>query len=123
MARKIVVTSGKGGVGKTTTVANLGSFLAKFNYRVALMDLDIGLNNLDVVMGLENKVVYDIVDVVNNRCRARQALIQDVATPSLYIMPSAHTNVKITMAQIQSVVNNLDDYFDYIFSFDYRRYR
>lgn len=114
MARKIVITSGKGGVGKTTTVANLGSFLAKFNYRVALMDLDIGLNNLDVVMGLENKVVYDLVDVVNNRCRARQALIQDATIPSLYVMPSAHTNVKITKEQLKVVIENLDPYFDFI---------
>ena len=114
MARKIVVTSGKGGVGKTTTVANLGCFLAKFNYRVVLMDLDIGLNNLDVVMGLENKIVYDVVDVINNRCRARQALIQDVTLPSLYVMPSSHTNVKITKEQLKSVVDNLDSYFDFI---------
>ncbi len=114
MARKIVITSGKGGVGKTTTVANLGCFLAKFNYRVALMDLDIGLNNLDVVMGLENKIVYDIVDVINNRCRARQALIQDATLPSLYVMPSSHINVKITKEQLKSVVDNLDPYFDFI---------
>ena len=77
MARKIVLTSGKGGVGKTTVCANLGANLAKLGFRVVLLDVDIGLNNLDVVMGVENQVVFDITDVIMGRCRARQALVQD----------------------------------------------
>ena len=90
MARKIVITSGKGGVGKTTITANLGAALASLNLRVALIDADIGLNNLDVVMGVENKVVYDIIDVIENRCRPKQALIQDDFFSTLYTMPSSH---------------------------------
>ena len=78
MARKIVITSGKGGVGKTTICANLGVALARMNKRVVLVDVDIGLNNLDVVTGVENKVVFDIVDVIENKCRVKQALIQDL---------------------------------------------
>ena len=116
MARKIVLTSGKGGVGKTTTCANLGATLASKGLRVALLDIDIGLNNLDVVMGVENKVVYDIVDVISGKCRAKQALIQDYKYPSLYVMPSAHTYLKdsITGEHIKSVVDNLAETFDYV---------
>ena len=77
MAERIVVTSGKGGVGKTTVVANLGVFLAERGFRVCLIDVDFGLNNLDVVMGLENKVLYDLEDVLYGRCRIKQALLQD----------------------------------------------
>ncbi len=116
MARKIVITSGKGGVGKTTICANLGSFLAKNQLRVLLIDVDIGLNNLDVVMGVENKVVYDIVDVMENKCRAKQALIQDSACPYLYILPSRTTNIKrrYLKEDFSHVIDALDDYFDYI---------
>lgn len=113
MARKIVITSGKGGVGKTTICANLGSYLA-INYRVCLIDLDIGLNNLDVVMGVENKVVFDLVDAINNRCRTKQALIQDAHLPSLYILPSAHGNARINATQLKRIILELDSYFDYI---------
>ena len=70
MARKIVFTSGKGGVGKTTVCANLGATLSNLGFRVCILDVDIGLNNLDVVMGIENKVVFDIIDVIESRCRA-----------------------------------------------------
>ena len=77
MARKIVLTSGKGGVGKTTICANLGATLAMLGFRVCLMDVDIGLNNLDVVMGIEKRVMFDIVDAIEGRCRAKQALVQD----------------------------------------------
>ena len=77
MGEVIVITSGKGGVGKTTTTANLGAALALRNKKVELVDTDIGLRNLDVVMGLENRIVYDIVDVVEEKCKLRQALIKD----------------------------------------------
>ncbi len=116
MARTIVITSGKGGVGKTTVVAHLGVQLASRGCRVVLIDVDIGLNNLDVVMGVENKVVFDIVDVIENKCRTKQALIQDFSYPTLYIMPSAHSyNTScITTSNIKKVVQELETYFDYI---------
>ena len=91
MARKIVVTSGKGGVGKTTLTAHLGRKLAKSGKRVVLVDADFGLNNLDVVMGIENKVVYDMIDAIEGRCRAKQALVKDSEEFNLFVMPSAHS--------------------------------
>jgi len=116
MARKIVLTSGKGGVGKTTVCANLGLYLAKLGFRVVLVDTDIGLNNLDVVMGVENQVVFDITDVLMGRCRPRQALVQDKTTSSLYILPSVQSYNKINIQgeHIKSVINQLDSSFDYI---------
>jgi len=116
MARKIVITSGKGGVGKTTICANLGIRLSSLGLRVVMLDLDIGLNNLDVVMGIENKVVYDIVDVIEGKCRAKQALIQDLRQPNLYTMPSAHiyTQNKITGYGVKYVVDQLSEQFDYV---------
>ncbi len=116
MARKIVITSGKGGVGKTTICANLGVMLAKLNKRVVLVDVDIGLNNLDVVTGVENKIVFDIVDVIENRCRVKQALIQDINHPNLYIMPSAHSyNCSlVTSENVKRVIDALNDYFDFV---------
>lgn len=114
MARKIVITSGKGGVGKTTICANIGNILANNGFKVVVMDLDIGLNNLDVVLGVESKVVFDIFDVLKNRCRARQALIQDSQNPYLFIMPSNHTNISLSKRDIQKIVNELDEFFDYI---------
>lgn len=116
MARKIVITSGKGGVGKTTITANLGFMLASTNKRVALFDVDIGLNNLDVVLGVENKVVYDIVDVIEGKCRPKQALIQHFEQSMLYIMPSSHlTNAdRISSRDIKNVIDSLNDFFDYI---------
>ena len=116
MARKIVVTGGKGGVGKTTVCANLGIALAHKSKRVLLMDLDIGLNNLDVTMHVEDKVVFDLVDVIENRCRPSQAFIQDSAEPTLYVMPSCHlAKRQINADQIKRVVSRLEDNFDYIF--------
>ena len=116
MSRVIVVTSGKGGVGKTTLCANIGTQLAKSGLRVLLMDVDLGLNNLDVVMGVENKVVYDICDVVDGKCRPKQALIQDFFINTLYVMPSNHTytNFNINSTQIHKIVSELEYMFDYI---------
>lgn len=94
MARVITITSGKGGVGKTTTTANLGTALALYGARVVVIDADIGLRNLDVVMGLENRIVYDLVDVVEGRARLRQALIKDKRAPELYLLPAAQTRDK-----------------------------
>ncbi len=93
-ARVITITSGKGGVGKTTGVANLGVSLALKGKRVVVLDADIGLRNLDVVMGLENRIVYDIVDVVEGRCRLQQALIRDKRLPELHLLPAAQTRDK-----------------------------
>ncbi len=93
-ARIITITSGKGGVGKTTTTANLGVALARQGQRVVIVDTDIGLRNLDVVMGLQNRIIYDIVDLVEGRCRLRQALIRDRVLPELYLLPAAQSRDK-----------------------------
>ena len=116
MERKIVITSGKGGVGKTTITANLGMRLSMLGVRVVLIDLDLGLNNLDVVMNIENKIVYDIADVIEGKCRLKQALIQDIRYPALFVLPSNHlyTNVKINSYNIQEIVEQLSQTFDYI---------
>ena len=116
MIRKIVLISGKGGVGKTTICANLGVALARLNKRVVLVDVDIGLNNLDVVTGVENKIVYDIVDVIEGKCRIKQALVQDINFPNLYIMPSAHSynKAQVTAENVKKVIEGLNDYFDFV---------
>ncbi len=93
-AQVITVTSGKGGVGKTTAVANLATTIAMDGKRVVCIDGDIGLRNLDVVMGLENRIVYDIVDVIEGRCKLRQAMIRDKHYPELYLIPAAQTRDK-----------------------------
>jgi len=115
MARSIVITSGKGGVGKTTLVANLGRGLARLGNRVVLIDTDIGLNNLDVVMDIENKVVYDLIDVIENRCRPRQALVEDVVK-GLFILPSSHSYdaKRVSGQNLRALVNAMNPYFDYI---------
>lgn len=117
MARKIVFTSGKGGVGKTTVCANLGATLSNIGFRVVILDVDIGLNNLDVVMGIENRVVFDIIDVIEGRCRASQALVQDKNFENLYVLPSAHSyrGEEISSNDIKAVVDSLEHSFDYIF--------
>ncbi len=115
MARKIVVTSGKGGVGKTTVTANLGLALARKSLRVALMDFDMGLNNLDVAMKVDEKIVFDLIDVAEGRCRVKQALIQDVNEPTLFIMPSCHTaRRQITVDAVKKIIAKMEDSFDYI---------
>jgi len=93
-ARVITITSGKGGVGKTTATANIGVALALRGKRVVCMDADIGLRNLDVVLGLENRIVYDVVDVLEGRCKLRQALIRDKRLPDLYLMPASQKRDK-----------------------------
>lgn len=116
MSEVIVVTSGKGGVGKTTTSANVGTGLAKLNKKVVLIDTDIGLRNLDVVMGLENRIVYNLVDVVEGNCRIKQALIKDKRYPNLYLLPSAQTRDKtsVTPEQMKKLTDELREEFDYI---------
>jgi len=107
--RVIVITSGKGGVGKTTTTANIGAALANLDEKVALLDTDIGLRNLDLALGLENRIVYDIVDVVEGRARLRQALIKDKRNPNLALLPAAQTRDKsaVSMRQMQQVVEDV----------------
>ncbi|AAM24159.1 septum site-determining protein MinD [Caldanaerobacter subterraneus subsp. tengcongensis MB4] len=116
MKEAIVITSGKGGVGKTTTTANIGTYLAMKGYKVALVDTDIGLRNLDVVMGLENRIVYDIVDVVEGQCRLKQALIRDKRFDTLYLLPAAQTRDKtaVTPEQMRKLIQDLKEEFDYI---------
>ena len=116
MSEVIVVTSGKGGVGKTTTTANVGTGLAQLNKKVVLIDTDIGLINLDVVMGLENRIVYNLVDVIEGKCRIKQALIKDKKYPNLYLLPSAQTRDKTAVSpeQMQKLLDDLKDEFDYI---------
>ncbi len=116
MSEVIVITSGKGGVGKTTTSANLGTGLAMLGKRVVMIDTDIGLRNLDVVMGLENRIVYNLVDVVEGNCRMKQALIRDKRYPNLYLLPSAQTRDKtaVNPEQMIKLIEDLRDDFDYI---------
>jgi septum site-determining protein MinD len=97
-AKVITVTSGKGGVGKTTVTANLAASLAMLGQRVVALDADIGLRNLDVVMGLENRIVYDLVDVIEGRCRLQQAMIRDKRFPELYLIPAAQTRDKMAVS-------------------------
>ena len=116
MCEVIVVTSGKGGVGKTTTSANVGTGLASMGKKVALIDTDIGLRNLDVVMGLENRIVYNLVDVVQGKCRAKQALIRDKRHPNLYLLPSAQAADKsaVKPEQMIRLLDQIRTQFDYI---------
>lgn len=116
MSEVIVITSGKGGVGKTTTTANVGTGLAKLDKKVVMIDTDIGLRNLDVVMGLENRIVYNLVDVVEGNCRIKQALIKDKRYPNLSLLPSAQTRDKtsVTPEQMTKLIEELKEDFDYI---------
>jgi septum site-determining protein MinD len=116
MSEVIVVTSGKGGVGKTTTVANIGTGLASLDKKVVLVDTDIGLRNLDVVLGLENRIVYNLVDVIEGNCRMKQALIKDKKYPNLFLLPSAQTRDKnsVTPEQMKKLCEELKNMFDFI---------
>ena len=116
MSEVIVVTSGKGGVGKTTSAANIGAGLARMNKKVVLIDTDIGLRNLDVVMGLENRIIYNLVDAVEGNCRIRQALIKDKRYPTLYLLPAAQTRDKsaVSPEQMRKLADELKPVFDYI---------
>ncbi|HXM17319.1 MAG TPA: septum site-determining protein MinD [Candidatus Tumulicola sp.] len=109
-----VITSGKGGVGKTTTTANLGGALAKLGRQVALVDADIGLRNLDLVLGLEKRIVYDLVDLVEERCQTRQALIKDRRFDNLYLLPASQVKDKesVTEDQMRIVMRKLAADFD-----------
>jgi septum site-determining protein MinD len=112
----IVVTSGKGGVGKTTTSANLGTALALQGKKVCMVDTDIGLRNLDVVMGLENRIIYDLVDVVEGRCRLSQALIKDKRFEELYLLPAAQTKDKnaVSPESVRTIILELKNDFEYV---------
>ncbi|AVQ20145.1 septum site-determining protein MinD [Fusobacterium necrophorum subsp. funduliforme] len=116
MSQVIVVTSGKGGVGKTTTTANIGAGLAEKGHKVLLIDTDIGLRNLDVVMGLENRIVYDLVDVIEGKCRIPQALIKDKRCSNLSLLPAAQIRDKndINEEQMKTLIEVLRKDFDYI---------
>lgn len=116
MGEAIVITSGKGGVGKTTTSANIGTALALMDQKVCLIDTDIGLRNLDVIMGLENRIIYDIVDVIEERCKLHQALIKDKRFDDLVLLPAAQTSDKtaITKDGMKTIVSELKQEYDYI---------
>ena len=116
MSEDIVITSGKGGVGKTTTVANIGTALAMLGKKTAVVDTDIGLRNLDVVLGLENRIVYNLVDVVNGNCRLKQAIIKDKRHQNLFLLPAAQTKDKsaVTPEQMIKLVDSLREEFEYI---------
>lgn len=116
MGEAIVVTSGKGGVGKTTTSANIGTALALLGKKVVLVDTDIGLRNLDVIMGLENRVIYDLIDVAEKRCRLEQALIKDKRFDELYMLPAAQTKDKddITPDAMLNIITELKQTHDFV---------
>ena len=115
-SRVITITSGKGGVGKTTTTANIGTALALQGKRVAVVDSDIGLRNLDAILGLEDRIVYDLVDVVEGQCRLRQALIKDKRLPELYLLPAAQTRDKnaVNSVQMEQLCQHLRAEFDFV---------
>ncbi|WAM30657.1 septum site-determining protein MinD [Caldicellulosiruptor naganoensis] len=116
MGEVYVITSGKGGVGKTTTTANVGTYLSILGKKVLLIDADIGLRNLDVVMGLENRIVFDIVDVVEGRCKPKQALVKDKRFEGLYLLPAAQSKDKTAVKpeQMKSLCDELKKDFDFI---------
>src|SRR5512134_3800736 len=116
MGRAIVITSGKGGVGKTTTTANLGTALAQIGFSVVVVDADIGLRNLDVVMGLENRIVYHLVDAIRGKCPVQKALIKDRRMENLWLLPASQTDDKdsVTPDEMRSLVFELKTQYDYV---------
>ncbi len=116
MCEIIVITSGKGGVGKTTTTANIGAALALTGKKVVMIDTDIGLRNLDVIMGVENRIVYDLVDVVEDRVPYEKALVRDKRYEGLFLLPAAQSRDKsaVTTTQMKHLVRKMEDSFDYI---------
>lgn len=116
MSRIIVTTSGKGGVGKTTVTANLGMALARLGRKVALVDADFGLRNLDLLLGLENRVVYTTLEVLAGECRLEQALVKDKREPGLVLLPAAQNRTKdaVNPEQMQQLVNSLTESYDYV---------
>src|SRR5436190_5675448 len=116
MGRAIVITSGKGGVGKTTTTANLGAALAQLGHSVVLVDADIGLRNLDVVMGLENRIVYHVVDAIRGKCALQKALIKDRRMENLWLLPASQTDDKdaVTPEEMRSLMFELKATYDYV---------
>ena len=115
-ARVIVITSGKGGVGKTTSTANIAAALAKFGKKVVAVDADVGLRNLDVIMGLENRVVFNFIDVIEQTCKLNQALVKDKRVPGLYLLPAAQTRTKdaVNPEQMIALCEELKPEFDFI---------
>ncbi len=115
MARKILITSGKGGVGKTTLCANLGASLASFGFRVCLVDMDFGLNNLDVILGIENRINYDIIDAISNKCRIKQALIEtDVKNLYAITCLKSYEKCNVNGQSVKLIVETISPTFDYI---------
>ncbi len=116
MSEVIVITSGKGGVGKTTTTANIGAALALSGKKVVMIDTDIGLRNLDVIMGVENRIVYDLVDVAENKCPYTKALVRDKRFEGLFLLPAAQSRDKsaVTVTQMKHIVRQMEESFDYI---------
>jgi septum site-determining protein MinD len=116
MGRAIVITSGKGGVGKTTTTANLGTALAQLGHTVVLIDADIGLRNLDVVMGLENRIVYHVVDAIQGKCTVQKALIKDRRLDNLWLLPASQTDDKdaVTPEEMRALVYDLKTAYDFV---------
>ena len=117
MGEAIVITSGKGGVGKTTTTANLGTALALQGKKVCLVDTDIGLRNLDLVLGLDNRIIYDLVDVIEGRCKIHQALVRDKRMEDkLFLLPAAQTTDKnaVNPEQMKSLIDELKREYDYV---------